>query len=62
MQILLEPYIYIASIPGKDMRTQILLAFNAWYKVPDSTLAVITDIVNMLHNASLLFVIIFITT
>jgi geranylgeranyl diphosphate synthase type 3 len=44
------------------MRTQILLAFNAWYKVPDSTLAVITDIVNMLHNASLLFVIIFITT
>ncbi|KAH8806682.1 terpenoid synthase [Flagelloscypha sp. PMI_526] len=53
--ILMEPYNYITAIPGKDMRTQLLLGFNTWYSVPEPALAVISDIVKILHHASLLF-------
>lgn len=52
---LLEPYNYIVSLPGKDLRTQLLRAFNAWYNVPEPTFKVISECVAMLHNASLLF-------
>ena len=50
---LLAPYTYIVSIPGKDLRTQLLRAFNAWYNLPDHTFNVISEVVGMLHNASL---------
>ncbi|TEB20764.1 farnesyltranstransferase [Coprinellus micaceus] len=52
---LLAPYTYIVSIPGKDLRTQLLRAFNSWYNLPDHTFNVISEVVGMLHNASLLF-------
>ncbi|KAJ3542948.1 hypothetical protein NMY22_g3317 [Coprinellus aureogranulatus] len=54
-QALLAPYTYIISIPGKDLRTQLLRAFNAWYDLPEETFKVISEVVGMLHNASLLF-------
>ncbi|KAJ3531714.1 hypothetical protein NMY22_g8041 [Coprinellus aureogranulatus] len=53
-QALLAPYTYIISIPGKDLRTQLLRAFNAWYDLPEETFKVISEVVGMLHNASLL--------
>ncbi len=42
------------QVPGKNVRKQLLRAFNAWLKVPDDKAEKIGDIVQMLHNASLL--------
>ncbi|KAJ8482512.1 hypothetical protein ONZ45_g14921 [Pleurotus djamor] len=51
---ILEPYTYITSTPGKDMRTRLIEAFNLWLEVPEGELRIIAKIVNMLHSASLL--------
>ncbi|KAK0200952.1 isoprenoid synthase domain-containing protein [Desarmillaria ectypa] len=51
---LLEPFTFITSNPGKDMRSRLIEAFNIWLNVPEEKTKVISRIVNMLHNASLL--------
>lgn len=40
--------------PGKDIRAQLIAAFNVWLNVPQESLAIITKVVGMLHTASLL--------
>ncbi|KAG6917241.1 hypothetical protein DXG01_003273 [Tephrocybe rancida] len=50
----LEPFTYITSNPGKEIRSQLIDAFNLWLDVPAQKLAVISRLVNMLHAASLL--------
>ncbi|KAK3704009.1 geranylgeranyl pyrophosphate synthetase [Vermiconidia calcicola] len=52
--ILKGPFDYLESHPGKDVRTQLITAFNAWLQVPPASLRIITDVVTMLHSASLL--------
>lgn len=52
--VLLEPFEYIASVPGKEVRSILINAFNQWMKIPDDKLEIIKDITRMLHNASLL--------
>lgn len=54
VQILLEPYTYTSQIPGKEIRSKLIQAFNLWLDVPEDDLEVIKRIVRMLHNASLL--------
>jgi len=56
LQILLEPYTYHSQIPGKEIRSKLIEAFNLWLNVPEDDLEVIKRIVRMLHNASLLSV------
>ncbi|PCH41867.1 terpenoid synthase [Wolfiporia cocos MD-104 SS10] len=51
---ILEPYTYLTSQSGKEVRTQMINAFNVWLGVPQEKLVVIGRIVGMLHNASLL--------
>lgn len=53
-KILLGPYDYLFSHPGKDIRSQLIAAFNEWLKVPEPSLKIITNVVGMLHTASLL--------
>jgi geranylgeranyl pyrophosphate synthase len=53
-QILLGPFDYLESLPGKNMRSQLIQAFNTWLKVPEKSLAVIEKVISMLHTASLL--------
>ncbi|KAI9802672.1 MAG: geranylgeranyl diphosphate synthase 1 [Sarcosagium campestre] len=53
-KILLGPYEYLEGHPGKDIRSQLILAFDDWLRVPKESLAVITKVVGMLHTASLL--------
>ncbi|QKD54412.2 isoprenoid synthase domain-containing protein, partial [Fusarium oxysporum Fo47] len=48
------PYDYVISHPGKDFRAQLIGAFNAWLDVPTPSLEVITRVVGMLHESSLL--------
>ncbi|KIM76617.1 hypothetical protein PILCRDRAFT_797172 [Piloderma croceum F 1598] len=51
---LLEPYTYITSTPGKEIRGTMIDAFNTWLNVPEDKLKIITRVVSMLHSASLL--------
>ena len=53
-KILMGPYDYMIDHPGKDIRKRLIAAFNAWLKVPEGSLAIITKVVGMLHTASLL--------
>ncbi|KAL3762380.1 hypothetical protein ACHAW5_000642 [Stephanodiscus triporus] len=52
---LLEPYAYISSMPGKDVRTALIDCFDLWLRVSDPfVLSEIKTIVSSLHDASLL--------
>ena len=53
-RIVMGPYEYLLNSPGKDIRKQLIEAFNAWLKVPSESLGIITNVVGMLHTASLL--------
>ncbi|MCJ1432769.1 geranylgeranyl pyrophosphate synthetase [Xylographa pallens] len=53
-KILMGPYDYLSNQPGKDVRKQLITAFNAWLKVPEKSLAIISNVVLMLHTSSLL--------
>ncbi|KAL8775935.1 MAG: hypothetical protein Q9213_008431 [Squamulea squamosa] len=53
-QIVLGPFDYMMNHPGKDIRKQLIAAFNAWLQVPPSSLEIITKVIGMLHTASLL--------
>ncbi|KAF4628197.1 hypothetical protein G7Y89_g9955 [Cudoniella acicularis] len=53
-QILIGPYEYLFAQPGKDIRSQLIAAFNEWLEVPAESLEIITKVVGMLHTASLL--------
>ncbi|PVV05120.1 hypothetical protein BB560_000362 [Smittium megazygosporum] len=51
---LLGAFNYLASLPGKDVRTQLIDAFNFWFKVDSEKLDIIKDVIRMLHTSSLL--------
>ncbi|CAG4917875.1 geranylgeranyl pyrophosphate synthase [Colias croceus] len=51
---LLLPFTYIQQVPGKQMRAKLTVAFNYWLRVNDDKLKAIGEIVQMLHNSSLL--------
>lgn len=52
---LLEPFYYINSVPGKDVRGKLIDCFQLWFQVEDvAVLNRIKEIVGDLHNASLL--------
>ncbi|XP_067671163.1 geranylgeranyl pyrophosphate synthase-like isoform X1 [Haliotis asinina] len=53
-KVLLEPYDYICQIPGKKIRTKLAAALNYWLKIPEDKLLQIGEVIQMLHNASLL--------
>ncbi|CAL3972860.1 unnamed protein product [Diplocarpon coronariae] len=53
-KVLMGPYEYLFAHPGKDIRAQLIAAFNEWLDVPPESLEVITKVVGMLHTASLL--------
>ncbi|ORY31128.1 terpenoid synthase [Rhizoclosmatium globosum] len=53
-RILLEPFVYLTQQRGKEIRTKLIKAFDAWLKVPEDKLKLISEIIEMLHTASLL--------
>jgi geranylgeranyl diphosphate synthase type 3 len=52
--LILEPFTYITTNAGKEIRTLLIEAFNLWLAVPGEQLKVIENVVQMLHNASLM--------
>ena len=55
-QVLIEPYTYLAAVPGKEVRSALIEAFNLWMHVAEADIAVVKKVVGMLHTASLLCV------
>ncbi|OQE38676.1 hypothetical protein PENCOP_c008G05124 [Penicillium coprophilum] len=53
-QILLGPFDYLESLPGKSIRSQFIQAFNSWFQVTPEHLEVVEKAISMLHTASLL--------
>jgi geranylgeranyl diphosphate synthase type 3 len=51
---ILEPLYYLTKIPGKKIRTKLIKSFNHWVNIPEDVLNNITDIIETLHNSSLL--------
>ncbi|KAI9203490.1 geranylgeranyl pyrophosphate synthase [Polychytrium aggregatum] len=51
---ILEPFLYLWRQRGKEFRSKLMNAFDAWIHVPPEKLAVIRDAIEMLHNSSLL--------
>lgn len=56
LQTILEPFTYLAATPGKDMRSQLIDAFNVWLNVPLECIEIVKQVVGQLHTASLLYV------
>ncbi|KAL4947614.1 hypothetical protein BDW69DRAFT_190036 [Aspergillus filifer] len=52
--VVLQPYRYLTSLPSKGFRDQAIDSLNAWLRVPPSSVAVIKDVIKMLHSASLM--------
>ena len=52
--IILEPFVYTSSKPGKEIRSLLIEAFNLWLEVPRAQLNIISRVVRMLHSASLM--------
>ncbi|GKZ25756.1 terpene cyclase [Aspergillus brasiliensis] len=53
-KIIRGPLDYLLKSPGKDIRRKFIQAFNEWLLIPEEKLAIIADIVGLLHTASLL--------
>ena len=51
---LLKPYTHIAAIPGKKFRNKLITLFNTYYHLPDESIAILLQIIEILHNSSLL--------
>lgn len=52
--MVLAPYRYICQLPGKQIRGKLALAFNHWLNIPADKLAMIVEVVQQLHNSSLM--------
>jgi geranylgeranyl diphosphate synthase type 3 len=53
-QQVLEPFRYLCEVPGKNVRGQLVDAFNLWFKIPDEKVKAIKEVIGSLHTASLL--------
>ncbi|CAH1405829.1 unnamed protein product [Nezara viridula] len=51
---LLQPYTYLLQVPGKQIRAKLTHAFNYWLDIPNDKLHSVGEIIQMLHNSSLL--------
>ncbi|KAK6517333.1 hypothetical protein TWF281_003990 [Arthrobotrys megalospora] len=53
-EIIMEPCDYINSLPSKRMRRFAIDALDIWYKAPARSVTIITNVIEMLHSASLI--------
>ena len=54
IQAITCPFDYVMSLLGKNVRSQLLSAFNVWLQVDEKSYNIIDKVIGMLHNASLL--------
>ncbi|KAJ2689515.1 hypothetical protein IWW39_001427 [Coemansia spiralis] len=53
-ETLLAPFEYLSQVPGKEIRTVMITAFNDWLLLDTKVLARIANVVRKLHTASLM--------
>ncbi|UZP36774.1 hypothetical protein NXS19_004590 [Fusarium pseudograminearum] len=53
--MILQPQKYLEMMPSKGFRNAVIDGLEVWYQVPEKPLAIIRDLVNHLHSASLMF-------
>jgi geranylgeranyl diphosphate synthase type 3 len=53
-ETVLEPFRYLQQVPGKNVRGQLIDAFNLWLKIPVDKVEEIKNVIGNLHTASLL--------
>lgn len=53
-KVVRAPFDYLAAGPGKGFRTKLLVCFNTWLHVSQESLEIITNVIHILHTASLL--------
>ena len=51
---LIEPFMYIAELPGKDIRGKLIECFNVWLQISEERVNDVKQLIGALHNASLL--------
>ena len=51
----MEPYLYLLQVPGKQIRSLLINAFNRWLRVDPVLTESISGVIQMLHTASLLY-------
>lgn len=52
--MILQPQKYLEMMPSKGFRNAVIDGLEVWYQVPEKPLALIRDIINHLHSASLM--------
>ncbi|KAJ1819220.1 hypothetical protein LPJ56_001628 [Coemansia sp. RSA 2599] len=53
-EALLAPYKYLCQVPGKEIRTLMINAFNDWLNLDSAQLTSISNIIRKLHTSSLM--------
>ncbi|RFU31942.1 hypothetical protein B7463_g4440, partial [Scytalidium lignicola] len=48
------PYEYMAGLPRKNFRSLLIMAFNEWFQISEEQCTIVSNIVGVLHNASLM--------
>ncbi|GMI08712.1 hypothetical protein TrVE_jg9298 [Triparma verrucosa] len=51
---LLQPFLYLTSNPGKNIRSILIKGFSVWLPLPPPSLTLTTSIISSLHTSSLL--------
>ncbi|KAG0660986.1 geranylgeranyl pyrophosphate synthetase [Monosporozyma unispora] len=52
--ILEKPYLHISQQQGKKFRSKLIQIFNQFYQLPESVLTVLQEMIEILHNSSLM--------
>lgn len=53
--LVLEPYEYLKNLPGKSIRSKLIDSFNEWIGAEESKVVIIKNVIEKLHNASLMY-------
>lgn len=53
-EIIKAPFNHVAQVKGKEIRAQLIDAFNLWIRLPEEKVNTVKDVTGKLHNASLL--------
>ena len=54
LRVVREPYDHLVRVKGKEVRGNLIDAFNSWFCVSDTDIHVVKTVIDKLHNASLL--------
>ena len=54
----MEPYTYLLKQSGKGFCENLSIAFNYWCKIKSDKMSLINEVVEMVHNSTLLYVLI----